>query len=73
MAITVHVTGLTCNNCVKHVDEELQEIDSIISTKTTLVKGGQSIIRIEGDAQDQQIYDAIAEAGDYTITSISHS
>ena len=66
---TFTVTGMTCGNCVKHVTEELQEIDGVADVSVDLVAGGESPVTITTDSPVSQ--DAIAAAVDeagYTVT-----
>ncbi|MDY5584699.1 MAG: heavy-metal-associated domain-containing protein [Arcanobacterium sp.] len=70
--ITVKVSGLTCNNCVGHVTEELNELAQVSEVNVDLVSGGVSTVSITSEAElsDAEIHEAIAEAGGYTITDI---
>ena len=66
---TFTVTGMTCGNCVKHVTEELTEIDGVTDVAVDLVAGGDSPVTITTDSPVSQ--DAIAAAVDeagYTVT-----
>lgn len=66
---TFTVTGMTCGNCVKHVTEELTEIDGVADVSVDLVAGGDSPVTITTDSPVSQ--DAIAAAVDeagYTVT-----
>ena len=66
---TFTVTGMTCGNCVKHVTEELTEIDGVTDVAVDLVAGGDSPVTIttEGPATQDAIAAAVDEAG-YTVT-----
>lgn len=66
---TFTVTGMTCGNCVKHVTEELQEIDGVTGVSVDLVAGGDSPVTLT--SEDPVSQDAIAAAVDeagYTVT-----
>ena len=66
---TFTVTGMTCGNCVKHVTEELTEIDGVTDVAVDLVAGGDSPVTIttEGPVTQYAIAAAVDEAG-YTVT-----
>lgn len=66
---TFTVTGMTCGNCVKHVTEELTEIDGVTDVAVDLVTGGDSPVTIttEGPVTQDAIAAAVDEAG-YTVT-----
>lgn len=66
---TFTVTGMTCGNCVKHVTEELTEIDGVTDVAVDLVAGGDSPVTIttEGPVTQDAITAAVDEAG-YTVT-----
>lgn len=66
---TFTVTGMTCGNCVKHVTEELTEIDGVTDVAVDLVAGADSPVTIttEGPVTQDAIAAAVDEAG-YTVT-----
>ncbi|GAA3603516.1 heavy-metal-associated domain-containing protein [Marihabitans asiaticum] len=66
---TFTVTGMTCGNCVKHVTEELIEIDGVTDVAVDLVAGGDSPVTIttERPVSQDAITAAVDEAG-YTVT-----
>lgn len=66
---TFTVTGMTCGNCVKHVTEELTEIDGVTDVAVDLVAGGDSPVTIttERPVSQDAITAAVDEAG-YTVT-----
>ncbi len=71
--ITMEVTGMTCENCVKHVSEELDEIEGIKNVEVILDKEGTSKVTLVADREidDAALREAVAEAGEYDVTSIS--
>ena len=66
---TFTVTGMTWGNCVKHVTEELTEIDGVTDVAVDLVAGGDSPVTIttERPVSQDAITAAVDEAG-YTVT-----
>ncbi|MCF2707476.1 heavy-metal-associated domain-containing protein [Arcanobacterium haemolyticum] len=70
--IELGVSGLTCENCVKHVTEELQELSDVSNVLVTLNKGGTSkvLVYTDHDIDDETLRGAVAEAGNYTVESI---
>lgn len=60
------VTGMTCNNCVNHVTEEVNEIPGVQSVKVELDSGSMVV-----ESQEKLAFDviqaAVSEAGDYSV------
>ncbi|WP_322787193.1 heavy-metal-associated domain-containing protein [Trueperella bialowiezensis] len=54
---------MTCNNCVSHVTEELTAISGIDEVIVTLDADGTSTVEVVGEATDDQLREAIDEAG----------
>jgi len=60
---TYKVTGMTCEHCVNAVQSEISEIDGVTGVGVELVAGGTSTVTVEGVVTDEQIAEAIDEAG----------
>ena len=60
---TYKVTGLTCEHCVGAVRTEITAIDGVTGVEIKLVTGGTSLVTVEGNVTDEQIADAVDEAG----------
>ena len=58
----VRVDGMTCNNCVKHVNEALSEIPGVESVEVSLDKAGATIRSAE-EIDIETIRTALDEAG----------
>lgn len=65
---TFGVTGMTCDNCVRHVTEELEQIDAVKSVSIELVTDGASQVTVVSDDEipTDTLRHAIDEAG-YSI------
>lgn len=61
--MTYNVTGMTCEHCVAAVRSEISEIAGVTGVEIDLVAGGTSIVTIDGQATDEQIAQAVDEAG----------
>lgn len=48
---TFGVTGMTCGNCVRHVTEELEQIDAVKNVSIELVTDGTSQVTVVSDAE----------------------
>lgn len=68
MTKTIFVEGMTCNNCVRHVEEALREINGVKSAKVDL-KGKKALVELAHDVSDEDIKNAIVDAG-YEVTGI---
>jgi len=68
MTTTVlHIAGMSCQNCVKHVTEALRDVQGVDSVEVSLAGASatlQSAGRLSGDA----LRAAVEEAG-YSITA----
>jgi len=62
---TLHVSGLTCANCVKHVTEELTALVGVREVTVDLVAGGTStvVVTSDGPLDAQAARGAVDEAG----------
>ncbi|MCA0435093.1 MAG: heavy-metal-associated domain-containing protein [Austwickia sp.] len=73
MAIsTLHVNGLTCGNCVKHLTEELTALPGVTGVAVSLVPDGTSTATVTSEEPlgSPAIAGAVDEAG-YTLVSVS--
>lgn len=57
---TFDVTGMTCDNCVKHVTEALQQVPGVTAVQVDLATNSA---QVEGDFEERQIVEAIEEEG----------
>ncbi len=68
MTKTIFIEGMTCNNCVHHVEAALKEIAGVKSVKADLAEK-KAVIEMSQDVDDQDIKNAIDEAG-YQVKEI---
>lgn len=66
----ITVSGMTCGHCTSAVTSELTELAGITGVDIDLVAGGDSPVTIthEGALDQDQVREAVAEAGDYAVT-----
>ena len=64
----IHVEGMGCQNCVKHVKEALENLDGVTSAEVSLEKN-TAVISFTKEISDEAIKSAIDEAG-YDVTKI---
>lgn len=62
---TYSVTGMTCQNCVNHVTEELSALDGVTKVDVFLVPNGASSVQVTSEAELDRdtVGAAIDEAG----------
>lgn len=67
---TFHVTGLTCEHCVRAVTAELEGVAGVGAVTITLVPGGRSAVTVTSEAplSAEAVEAALDEAGDYRLT-----
>jgi copper chaperone len=68
---TYHVTGMTCEHCVKAVSAELHALDGVSEVTVALVPGGASAVTVVSAAplDAEAVEAALDEAGDYRLGS----
>jgi copper chaperone len=66
---TYHVTGMTCEHCVRAVTEELKNLGGVSDVTAVLVPDGQSAVTVTSDAPlaESAVAAALDEAGDYQL------
>lgn len=71
METTLEVTGMTCDNCVKHVTQELTELPDVTDVQVNLNAGGTSRVAVTSNnaLNEDQVRAAIDEAG-YELVSM---
>ena len=65
----VAISGMVCQNCVKHVTEPHKDVDGIEKVKVDLMRGQAELI-VRDDVSDDTILKTIVNAG-YTATEVS--
>ena len=70
--IELMVSGMTCGNCVKHVSDEIKEIDTVSKVSVVLKPEGKSsvVVVTDEDIADRVLREAVAEAGNYEVHEI---
>ena len=70
ISTTYAVTGMTCENCVKHVTSEFMELDGVHDVDVALNVGGTSQVTVRSEAPlpAADAREAIEEAG-YALES----
>ncbi|MBQ6971477.1 MAG: heavy-metal-associated domain-containing protein [Synergistaceae bacterium] len=64
----VHVEGMGCQNCVKHVKEALERLKAVESAEVSL-ETNTAVITLSRDVEDSLIKEVIEEAG-YEVSKI---
>ncbi len=68
MTKKIFIEGMSCQHCVNHVKEALEELDEIKSAKVSL-ESKSAEIELNFDVDDEKIKSAINEVG-YEVKSI---
>ncbi|MDO5495037.1 MAG: heavy metal-associated domain-containing protein [bacterium] len=65
------IDGMTCSNCVNHVDNALSALDEVHEIMTTLKPEGttQVVITLNDEISDDKLRETIEEAG-YTLVGV---
>lgn len=69
---TLSINGMTCDNCVKHLTEELTALSGVTDVAVNLVPDGTSTATVTAAAPvgAEALAGAVDEAG-YTLVSMS--
>jgi len=60
------VTGMTCQHCVHHVTEEVGAVAGVTGVEVSL--DGSMVVTSEGPIDFRLIQEAVAEAGNYSVS-----
>ena len=69
MTKELKIKGMSCQHCVKHVTNALQEVAGVTAVKVDLNQAN-AMVETDGSVSEQVLKDAVAEAG-YEVTAIS--
>jgi copper chaperone len=62
--IILDVSGMTCNNCVRHVREALEQVAGVGSVQVDLgVPTGRATVKHQGNAVVESLIAAVDDAG----------
>jgi copper chaperone CopZ len=59
---TLRITGMTCNGCVKHVDQALREVPGVTAVEVSLPDATAKVVH-EESAQISALLAAVESAG----------
>lgn len=68
MTKKIFIEGMSCEHCVRHVSEALQELSGVNEVSVNL-EGKYAIVQLTEAVSDNQIKEAIEDAG-YEVTKI---
>jgi copper chaperone len=66
---TYHVTGMTCEHCVRAVSDELKNLHGVRDVGVVLIPGGESQVTVNSEEPLPAglVAAALDEAGDYQL------
>lgn len=69
--VVVDVEGMTCQNCVRHVTEDVAQIPEVTGVEVDLRAGGTSAVTVtsQGAVEETALRAAVDKAG-YTVTAV---
>ncbi|HHW82546.1 MAG TPA: heavy-metal-associated domain-containing protein [Actinomycetales bacterium] len=70
-SLRLSIDGMTCSNCVNHVDNALSAMDEVHEIMTTLHPEGTShvVITLNSEVSEDKLREVIDEAG-YTLVGV---
>jgi copper chaperone CopZ len=58
--LTFDVKGMTCDNCVRHVTQAVQEVRGVTDVQVSLA---ENAAKVAGEFDERQVIEAIEEEG----------
>lgn len=58
----IKIEGMSCQNCVKHVDSALKGVEGVKDVKVSL-KDKNAVVKIDDTVSDEILTNAVKEAG----------
>ena len=62
MEKTLHVEGMMCQNCVKHVKKALEAVDGVMVANVDL-DAKSAVVELSSDVSDEELIAAVVEEG----------
>lgn len=62
MEKTLHVEGMMCQNCVKHVKKALEAVDGVTVANVDL-DAKSAVVELSSDVSDEELIAAVVEEG----------
>ncbi|MCI6583507.1 MAG: heavy metal-associated domain-containing protein [Mobiluncus porci] len=71
--LKMNLDGLTCGMCVKHITEDLSQLDGISKVEVVRGEGKSAVATVTGDAipADDVLTETVQDAGDYSVLAIN--
>lgn len=70
MTKTLKISGMTCNHCVNHVKNALEDLEEVRSADVSL-ENNTAVVALQADVSDETLRGAVEEVG-YQIVSIEN-
>ena len=70
MIKTLKISGMTCNHCVNHVKNALEELEAVRSADVYL-DNNTAVVALQADVDDETLRGAVEEVG-YEVESIEN-
>ena len=70
MTKTLKISGMTCNHCVNHVKNALEDLVEVRSADVSL-ENNTAVVALQADVSDETLRGAVEEVG-YQIVSIEN-
>lgn len=68
MAKVLHIQGMVCGNCEKHVKKALEALPGVSHAEASHANG-TAVVTLDGEVSDAALQKSVEEEG-YTVTSI---
>ena len=64
MKKTIHVQGMMCEHCCKHVESALLAVDGVVNAEASIKhKKGLAVVELSKDVPEEALFAAVKEAG----------
>lgn len=66
----INIEGMSCVHCLKHVENALQQLEGVSNVAVDL-QNNNAIVELKNDISDNQLEEAIEEAGYNVVTIVN--
>ncbi|MBI2058163.1 MAG: heavy-metal-associated domain-containing protein [Nitrospirae bacterium] len=60
---TLEVAGMTCDSCVKHVQDALKKVDGVKTSNVDIKGKSASVVFLDDKTSPEKLADAVTKAG----------
>lgn len=70
MRYLININGMTCGNCVKHVEKALRSVPGVLEAKVNLDSKSAQVTKVNGGSLDESVLKNAVEKIGYKVISL---